>query len=124
MPRIKKHSKKEKGPVFVFEHLFVIQGGDTTMSCTVPSATVVNLWSSSLGSFSSLIKGSRYPLVFDFLDKLRGSLIRGVADPPTKSQAVKANFGWSKFLTAVVDGTVQDIVVSLLFICMFGSFIH
>ena len=36
-------------------------------------------------------------------DKLQGSLIRGVTDPPTEHQGVKANFGQSKFLTVVAS---------------------
>ena len=59
-------------------------------------------------------------------DNLCESLIRGVADPPTKSQvvkativwsAVKAKFGWSKFSITIVGGTSQSIVTIPCFTC-------
>ena len=65
----------------------------TTIDYAVTPVTAVKVWSSGQGRFSSLVKGS-IKAPFSHLiygqDKLRGSLIRGVADTPTESQGVKA----------------------------------
>ena len=77
----------------------VQQGVVTPMHYAVPPATTFKAWSSGQGSFSSLLKGSRAAFSHSIIygqDKLRSSIIRGVADTPTKSQGVKTSIWvWS-----------------------------
>ena len=85
----------------------------------------VKVGSSGQGRFSSLVKGSRHPSVIQYMIKtsyVEGLLgvwqtlpqkVKGSRPKLGYGQAVKANFGQSKFLTVVAGGTtVWSIVVT------------